>query len=72
MGHRQAFTAICSDKRICVISLRPDRMHPIGNFFIRGAGCHECEEHCLYGASRHIMMQSSKIWDMGATEYNSN
>eukprot|EP00965_Chrysotila_dentata_P233866 6199844-Pleurochrysis_carterae.AAC.7 len=23
----------------------PDRMHPIGSYVIRGAGCHGCEDH---------------------------
>eukprot|EP00965_Chrysotila_dentata_P255810 6212347-Pleurochrysis_carterae.AAC.3 len=28
---------------------RPDRMHPIGSYVLRGAGCHECEDHDQYG-----------------------
>eukprot|EP00965_Chrysotila_dentata_P095618 3160736-Pleurochrysis_carterae.AAC.1 len=33
---------------------RPDRMHPIGSYILRGAGCHDREDHYLYGAPRHI------------------
>eukprot|EP00965_Chrysotila_dentata_P015602 516432-Pleurochrysis_carterae.AAC.1 len=35
---------------------RPDGMHPIGSCVLRGAGCHECENHNLYEAPRHSRM----------------
>eukprot|EP00965_Chrysotila_dentata_P060606 2008291-Pleurochrysis_carterae.AAC.2 len=39
--------------------LRPDRMHPIRSYVLRGAGCHGSEDHDLYGATRHICLGRS-------------
>eukprot|EP00965_Chrysotila_dentata_P193046 6175509-Pleurochrysis_carterae.AAC.1 len=44
-----AFAAIYADGEICGYPPRPDRMHPIGSYVLRRAGCHECEDHNLYG-----------------------
>eukprot|EP00965_Chrysotila_dentata_P118344 3911880-Pleurochrysis_carterae.AAC.1 len=35
---------------------RPDHMHPIGSYILRGAGCHDNGNHVEYGTPRHIWM----------------
>eukprot|EP00965_Chrysotila_dentata_P219213 6190998-Pleurochrysis_carterae.AAC.2 len=42
---RKVLTAMCVEGGICRISLATDRMHPIGSYVLRGAVCHECEDH---------------------------
>eukprot|EP00965_Chrysotila_dentata_P161219 5324197-Pleurochrysis_carterae.AAC.2 len=44
VGHWQAFAAIYADEGIC------------DSYVVRGAGCHECEDHGIYGAPRHIRL----------------
>eukprot|EP00965_Chrysotila_dentata_P125263 4141313-Pleurochrysis_carterae.AAC.1 len=55
---RSVFTTIYADGGICEISLatRSDASDRQLCFTWR-AGCHECENHDLYGAPRHIRMQ---------------
>eukprot|EP00965_Chrysotila_dentata_P185291 6116474-Pleurochrysis_carterae.AAC.1 len=57
LGHGQAFTAVYAEGGICGISptTQSDAFDRQLRFRMRGAGCH-CEEHCLYGAPRHIRM----------------
>eukprot|EP00965_Chrysotila_dentata_P110061 3636743-Pleurochrysis_carterae.AAC.1 len=49
MGHWQAFTAICPERKYLGHPLRLDRMHLIGGYVLRGDKCHGCEGHDLFG-----------------------
>eukprot|EP00965_Chrysotila_dentata_P122387 4045072-Pleurochrysis_carterae.AAC.2 len=40
VGHRKAFTAIYAYRGIYGIAPRPDQMHLIGSYVVRGAGCY--------------------------------
>eukprot|EP00965_Chrysotila_dentata_P107277 3544024-Pleurochrysis_carterae.AAC.7 len=46
----------CSTRCSGLCNSKPDWMHPIDSYASRSAGCHDCENHDLYGAPRHIRM----------------
>eukprot|EP00965_Chrysotila_dentata_P098337 3250960-Pleurochrysis_carterae.AAC.1 len=33
---------------------RSDRMHSIGSYVLRGAGCHECEDRFIWGSAPYL------------------
>eukprot|EP00965_Chrysotila_dentata_P123350 4076788-Pleurochrysis_carterae.AAC.1 len=49
MGHGKAFSAVCADGGIYGYLPRPDRIHPIGSYVQRDAGCNDDGDHVSMG-----------------------